>query len=80
VLIVGPDESIVKKAATGVSNAVSGTVDEKVLEIRSEEKFQGLAFLFGIAREELETVVSESPEEALTLLVIERGALLAAAH
>jgi len=80
VLIVGADESIVKKAATGVSDAVSGTVDEKVLEIGSEEKFQGLASLFGIAREELGTVVSKSPEEALTLLVIERGALLVAAH
>jgi len=80
VLIVGADESIVKKAATEVSNAMMGTVDEKALEIRSEEKFRGLISLFGIARKELGTVVSKSPEEALTLLIIERGALLVASH
>jgi len=80
VLIIGTDRGVVERATERVSRLVPGRIDDGVLEIRSEGKFNELASLFGITREELETVVSETREEALTMLVIERGALLSIEH
>ena len=53
-----------------------GSEDDRVLEV-TEDKIRVLKRIFGISDLELETRGGESPE-ALTSLIIERGALLAA--
>ncbi|MCW3979733.1 MAG: KEOPS complex subunit Cgi121 [Candidatus Bathyarchaeota archaeon] len=72
-LVLGrsPEEA---EAAFERISGVLGGADDSVLEI-NEAKFEGIRSAFGVSDVELEAV--EGPvEEALTWLVVERGALL----
>jgi KEOPS complex subunit Cgi121 len=80
VLIVGGKREAVQSALSKVSRCIGGCLDDSVLGL-SKEKVERIKKAFDVSEEELETVVDGgNVEKALVDLVIERGALLAAAR
>lgn len=72
-LVLGESPEETKRAFTVVSNVI-GEPDDSVLEISVEKRVE-LKMVFGVSDEELGAVRGPA-EEALTKLIVERGALL----
>jgi len=65
------------QAATRISESIEGERDDEVIEL-TDEKFESLKSIFGVSDEEIEAAFRGSEKKALTSILIERSALLAA--
>jgi len=68
---VKPDSS------SEISESIRGEQDDEVIEL-TDEKFESLKSIFGVSDEEIEAAFRGSEKKALTSILIERSALLAA--
>lgn len=78
VLLIDKDENTISDAESRVSQRIDGIRDDEVLEIREKKKIQRLKGLFEISDLEVKALNrgAMKPEQAITQLIVERGALL----
>ena len=69
------EESI--QAASRISESIGGEQDDEIIEL-TDEKFELIKSIFGISDEEIEATFRGSEKKALTSILVERSALLAA--
>ncbi len=76
VILFGSEEEV-DHAEKRLGSLINGVRDDDVLEAK-QEKTDGLMKAFGITKVELETLsgIGMRPEDVLTWLIVERGALL----
>ncbi len=65
------------QAASEILESIRGEQDDEVIEL-TDEKFESLKSIFGVSNEEIEAAFRGSEKKALTSILIERSALLAA--
>ena len=79
VLIIAENKTDASETLNRISKIIGGKQDDDVLEIKTVGKYEFIKKLFNVSDDELEAKIERASlkKEALTDLIIERGAILA---
>lgn len=79
VLIIADDRADAANTLSRVSKIIGGKQDDDVVEIKTVGKYASIKKLFNVSDDEIEAKIEKAglEKEALTDLIVERGAILA---